>query len=84
MLSRAAKRASKRGYTAYTRCACGNERVWNFDSDVMTGSSYARCGMCHKVHQFQGAWRDDALGMNFSSWWSQRTGEGFVVSAVSE
>lgn len=79
-----ARRSSASGYTAYTTCGCGNSREWTFDSDAMTGSSYARCGVCHKVHQFVGAWRDNALGMNFGSWWSQKTGEGFVVEAGND
>ena len=72
----------RRGFTAFTRCACGNERDdWEYDTDSMTGSSYAICRACGKRYQFRGAWRDNALGMNFGSWWSQHTGDGFVVEA---
>lgn len=66
-------------YTENTVCVCGNADVWTWDSDSMTGSSYARCGRCARVHPFQGAWRDASLGMNFGSWWSQRLADGFVV-----
>lgn len=78
-LDRAAKAATAGGYTAYTHCVCGNTRLWEFDTDQMTGSSYARCRCCHRVHPFKGAWRDNSLGMNFGSWWSQQIADGFVV-----
>lgn len=78
-LSRAARRAAKHGHTAYAVCVCGNANSFTFDTDSMTGSSYAICSTCQRRHPFQRAWRDNALGMNFGSWWSQRLAPGFVV-----
>ena len=70
---------AKDGYTMASQCVCGNMNVWVYDTDSMTGSSYAKCGVCWKVHPFKGAWMDNALGLNFGSWWSQRLAQGFVV-----
>lgn len=79
LLTEAMRHASKQGYGAMTVCLCGNERDFTFDTDSMTGSSYARCRVCHRIHPFQGAWHDHALGMNFASWWTQKYARGFVV-----
>ena len=74
-----ARAAAADGFSAFTVCRCGNERVWVYDTDSMTGSSYAKCGVCWRIHPFKGAWLDNALGMNFGSWWSQRLAPGFII-----
>lgn len=73
-----ARRLTAAGYTEHTRCSCGNADAWDMDTDQMTGSSYARCLRCHRVHPFRTAYRDNALGLNFGSWWSQQLADGFV------
>ena len=72
------REATAHGFNALTQCSCGNTREFAFDTDSMTGSSYAKCCVCFKVHPFRGAWRDNALGMNFGSWWTQKLAPGFV------
>lgn len=78
-LDKAAKAAARKGYSAFRRCPCGNTLHFTYDTDSMTGSSYAKCMHCQSIIPFQGAWRDNALGMNFGSWWSQQLADGFVV-----